>query len=191
MHILPKLKLLFAAAVMLGLTACGAPSTTAQQTEDPNQVLVAYSTDRVTGSNNPDASIAYVAQALARLTEGTLYDLNDTQQTTGAEYDVIYLGYGTQDGQVPPELRTFLAQIDRSDQVVIPFCTCEAQTDLTVGQEQIAQAAPQATIAADGFRIAPDELSEVRAYLSAWLEGLYTLSVIDPITDTSAIEEEV
>lgn len=191
MRVFLKLKLMLAAAVILTLTACGASSTTTQQIEDSNEVLVAYSTDYATESDTLDASIAYVAQALARLTEGTLYDLNDTQPMTGEEYDVIYLGYGTQDGQIPPELRVFLDQIDRSNQLIIPFCTCEAQTDRTVGMEQIAAAAPQATIIEDSFCIAPDELSEVRAYLSVWLEGLYTMSVIDPITNTPTIEEEV
>ena len=48
-----------------------------------------------------------------------------------------------------------------------------AQTDSTYAA--IAAAEPEAEVIQSGFSILPEEMPEARAYLSVWLEGLYTL----------------
>ena len=87
---------------------------------------------------------------------------------------MVYLGYPIWNDQIPGAVYSFLERYDLSGKTIVPFCTYEeGTTDSTYAA--IAAAEPEAEVIQSGFFILPEEMPEARAYLSVWLEGLYTL----------------
>ena len=141
----------------------------------------------------------YIARLIGEMTDGELYPIR-TEQTYPADrqsveiynrqssarpalagepldvetYDVVYLGYPIWNDQIPGAVYSFLERYDLSGKTIVPFCTYEeGTTDSTYAV--IAAAEPEAEVIQSGFSILPEEMPEARAYLSVWLEGLYTL----------------
>lgn len=149
----------------------------------------------------------YVARLIGEMTDGNLYPIR-TEQTYPSDrqsveaynrqssarpalagepvdveaYDVIYLGYPIWNGQIPGAVYSFLERYDLSGKTIVPFCTYEeGMVDSTYAA--IAAAEPEAEVVQSGFSILPEEMSEAWAYLSVWLEGLYTLEAQPPVSE--------
>lgn len=135
------------------------------------------------GQEKADGALLDMAASLSEGTGGELYALNDLQPASDsvadgdiAQYDIIFLGYPVQDNTVPAAVMDFLTEQDLTGKTILPFCIHSGE-GAGSSFADIASAAQGADVVQAGFEMQPGIYSadNLRAYISAWVEGLYTL----------------
>lgn len=144
----------------------------------------------------PVGNTEKVAKALAALTGGTLFKIEQAQpyaedyQTCIAQakadlqanarpdvlhlpanlaaYDEIYLGYPNYWGTMPMAVYTFLSHYDFAGKTIHPFCTHEG-SGLSGTVQDIQNAAPNATVTR-GLAIQGSRADSAKEALAKWVE---------------------
>ncbi len=141
-------------------------------------------------------SSAYVAEIIAKTTEGDLYPIrvknpypasfeetikrNHSEQTRGVKpelisapnlnsYDTIYLGFPVWNMRMPPAVVSFLAAEDLKGKRVIPFCTHDGY-GCASSFSSLSRFLSQSQVENDGFQLSSADLDAAPTRVSAWLK---------------------